>query len=39
MLEAVRQIWPDLMPLNGQSVEGISPTFKAEVRLDLARAS
>ena len=39
LIDAVRLILPDLMPLNGQSAEGISLAFKAEARLDLARAS
>ena len=39
LIEAVRLILPDLMPLNGQPVEGISLTYNAEVHLELARAS
>ncbi len=39
MMEEVRLILPDLMPLNGQSADGLSLTFKAESHLDVARAS
>lgn len=39
LIDAVQLILPDLMPLNGQSIDGISLTFKAEAHLDLARAS
>ena len=34
MLEEVRLILPDLMPLNQQSAQGVSLTFKAEADLD-----
>ena len=39
MIEEVRLVLPDLMPLNKQSAEGLSLTFRAEAHLDLARAS
>ena len=39
MIEEVRLLLPDLMPLNGQSAEHLSLTFKAEAHLDLALAS
>ena len=39
MIEEVKLILPDLMPLNGQSSEGVALTFKAEAHLDLAQVS
>ena len=39
MIEEVRLVLPDLMPLNGQSADHLSLTFKAEEHLDMAQAS